>query len=239
MTDSKHSHPHCAVQNCKMSVFNKIPGTSFHPFPTTNEMRNKWLNILKSRCSSIDWARSRICSRHFENRYFDIVDSRRKLRDNALPSLFPASASSTQRVVRSLKPVESTPPRTKIDRLLNRMTQTQLLDDVKSTMRLIKVPDNFSDYVNDDLHCNPDTPVEAQLWLLIKKQDHLITRLMQLVLQNKKHVEVLQKNMEESRNEKKEMEQSLENYKYIAKCLQEKHATLEEQIEILTAVESR
>lgn len=123
--------------------------------------------------------------------------------------------------------------------MLNALTQAEITEDIKSTMRMIKVPDNFSDCVSDNLQCIPDTPVEAQLMLLIKKQDHLITRLKQVVMQNKKHVEVLQKNLEDSRTSKKEMEQSIESYKYIVKCLQEKHATLEEQIEILTAVESR
>lgn len=130
-------------------------------------------------------------------------------------------------------------PRDKIDRMLNTLTQAEITEDIRNTMRLIKIPDNFSDCVGDNLHCVPDTPVEAQLMLLIKKQDHLITRLKQVVMQNKKHVEVLQKNLDDSRTSKKEMEQSIESYKYIVKCLQEKHATLEEQIEILTAVESR
>lgn len=97
----------------------------------------------------------------------------------------------------------------------------------------------MDNYVTDDLKCKPDTPEEIQLLLLAKKQDHLITRLMEQVSQHKKHVAVLQKNMEESRSYKKEMEQNVESLKYIVKCLQEKHATLEEQIEILTAVESR
>lgn len=94
-------------------------------------------------------------------------------------------------------------------------------------------------FVNDDLKCKPDAPMEAKLWLMVKKQDNLITRLMELVVQTKKHVEILQNNMEESRSVKKEQEQTIESQKYIVKCLQEKHATLEEQIEILTAVESR
>lgn len=135
--------------------------------------------------------------------------------------------------------VVDNPFRDKIDRLLNTLTQAEITEDIKNTMRMIKVPDNFSDCVADNLQCIPETPVEAQLMLLIKKQDHLITRLKQVVVQNKKHVEVLQKNLEDSRTSKKEMEQGIESYKYIVKCLQEKHATLEEQIEILTAVESR
>lgn len=105
-------------------------------------------------------------------------------------------------------------------------------------MRL-KEPSNLDVFVNDDLKCKPDAPMEAKLWLMVKKQDNLNTRLMELIVQTKKHVEILQNNMEESRSVRREQEQAIESQKYIVKCLQEKQATLEEQIEILTAVESR
>lgn len=36
----------------------------------------------------LDWAKSRICSKHFELKYFD---AQRRLRDNAVPTLFAAT----------------------------------------------------------------------------------------------------------------------------------------------------
>lgn len=103
----------------------------------------------------------------------------------------------------------------------------------------MKEPNDLDNYVTDDLRCRPDTPKEAQLWLMVKKQDHLNNRLMELVVQTKKHVDILQHNAEEAKTAKRDNEQAIESLKYIVKCLQEKHATLEEQIEILTSVESR
>lgn len=127
----------------------------------------------------------------------------------------------------------------KIDRLLNRMPQSDLTANIKQSLNKLQEPYNLDNYVNDELKCRTDAPTEAHLWLVIKKQDHLNSRLMDLVVQTKKHVEILQKNIEDSKAVRKEQEQNLESLKYIVKCLQEKHATLEEQIEILTAVESR
>lgn len=119
------------------------------------------------------------------------------------------------------------------------MTQADLTADIKLNLAHLKEPMHLDSFVTDDLKCKSDAPNAANLWLMIKKQEHLNTRLMDLVVQTKKHVEILQKSMEESRLVKKEQEQNIESLKYIVKCLQEKQTTLEEQIEILTAVESR
>ncbi|KAJ2945685.1 hypothetical protein O0L34_g524 [Tuta absoluta] len=235
MNSSKNPHTYCSIQNCKTTVFNKGDFVTLHQFPTSTEMRNKWLTLLKNRCPSIDWNRSRICSKHFENRFFD---SQRQLKSNALPTLFQVSASGQKHRI-SKTPENSSTSRTKIDRMLSVMSQTELQNDIKNTRSQLKIPDHISSFVNEDLQCQPQASTETQLWLLIKKQEHLISKLNQGLIQNKKHVEVLQNNLQESRAEKKEMETSVEHYKYISKCLQEKHTTLEEQIEILTAIESR
>lgn len=129
--------------------------------------------------------------------------------------------------------------KTRVDRLLNKLTQAELTTDIKNSMTRLKEPVNLDEFITDDLKCRPDAPSEARSWLLVKKQEHLNNRLMDLVVQTKKHVEILQNNMEEAKNSKIENERTMESLKYIVKCLQEKHATLEEQIEILTAVETR
>lgn len=220
----------CAVTNCKITNYNKPPGVVFHSCPSSKEMRNKWLQVLKNKCSMLDWSRSKICSKHFEKKYFD---SQRKLRENAIPTIF--TFSSNSKMSKTDSPIE----RTKVDRLLSRMNQAQLSSDIKNTFNKIKVPSNLDIFITDDLKCKPDSPIEAHLWLLIKKQDYLNGMLTSQLARNKKQVETLHKNLDEIRTHKKDTEQNIDTLKYIVKCLQEKHATLEEQIEILSAVESR
>ncbi|KAL0821840.1 hypothetical protein ABMA28_005247 [Loxostege sticticalis] len=219
----------CAITNCKMTSYNKPPGVTFHPCPTSQEMRNKWLLLLKNKCTLLDWNRTKICSRHFENKYFD---SQRRLSQYAVPTLF-------QQTVKIMKDASDSSPKTRIDKLLSRQSQAELIMGVKGAMSQLEEPENVNAYVMDNLKCRSDAPQDVQMWLLAKKQDHLITKLIDQISQHKKHVEVLQKKMNETRSSKKEMEQNVESLKYIVKCLQEKHTTLEEQIEILTAVESR
>lgn len=127
----------------------------------------------------------------------------------------------------------------RVDRALPKLSQAELVTDIKNSMVKLREPANFEKFVTDDLKCKSDAPLQVQQYLLIKKQNHLNTRLLELLAQNKKHVEILQKNMEESKSCKKTNCQSIESFKYIIKCLQEKLVNLEEQIEILTAVESR
>lgn len=58
-------------------------------------MRNKWLHALRNKCAVLDWTKSRICSKHFENKYFD---AQRKLKEIAIPTLFPDTATKTPKV---------------------------------------------------------------------------------------------------------------------------------------------
>ncbi|KAJ8715117.1 hypothetical protein PYW08_005098 [Mythimna loreyi] len=224
---------HCAIENCRTTVLNKPAGVSFHPCPTNNEMRKRWLKLLKNKCSMLDWYKSHICSKHFESKYFD---AQRKLTSNAVPTIF-ANALPKLAPKPPAKGMEF--PRSKVDRLLNKLTQAELTANIKASMSRLKEPADLDVFVTDDLRCRPDAPKEAVLWLMIKKQEHLNNRLMELVVQTKKHVEILHNKSEESNNSKRDNEQTIDNLKYIVKCLQEKHATLEEQIEILTSVESR
>lgn len=57
--------------------------------PTNTDMRGKWLKVLKNKCFMLDWTKSKICSKHFENRYFD---AQRRIKDTAIPTLFGAYA---------------------------------------------------------------------------------------------------------------------------------------------------
>ncbi|KAH9630267.1 hypothetical protein HF086_012452 [Spodoptera exigua] len=270
---SSMSATHCAIENCRTTILNKPPGVSFHPCPTNNEMRKRWLRLLKNKCSMLDWYKSQICSKHFEPKFFD---SQRKLKENAVPTIFAPSLPKLA-VMKSVKPQNKNmkldtlqlpsnklvakklsapnkkaltnksheneprydPPRTRIDRLLNKLTQAELTANIRNSMSRLKEPADLDAFVSDDLKCSPDAPKEAVLWLMVKKQENLNNRLMDLVVQTKKHVEILQNNSEEANVAKRENEHTIESLRYVVKCLQEKHATLEEQIEILTSVESR
>ncbi|KAM3965763.1 LOW QUALITY PROTEIN: uncharacterized protein ACR2FA_000089 [Aphomia sociella] len=221
------SNIHCAITNCKTTNYNKLHGVTFHSCPSTKEMRTKWLQLLKNKCSILDWSRSKICSKH--KKYFD---SQRKLKENALPTIFTNTSN--------LKSKSDSPmQKTKVDRLLTKTGHTELSNDINNTLNKMKVPSNLDSFVTDDLKCKTDSPMEARLWLLIKKQNHLNRLLMSQLTQNKKQVELLHKNLDEIRTHKKDTDQNIDTLKYIVKCLQEKHATLEEQIEILSAIESR
>ncbi|CAG9788772.1 unnamed protein product [Diatraea saccharalis] len=219
---------HCAITSCKISTYNKPPSVNFHSCPTSSDMRNKWLLMLKNKCAMLDWTKSKICSRHFEKKYFD---AQRKLKENAVPTIFaPTMEKSFQ---------NDTTAKTRIEKLLCKQSQAQLIIDVKSNLNKLKEPTNLDSFITDDLKWKPEAPTEAQLWLMVKKQDRIISLLSEELTQNKKLIETLRKTVETSKLSKQETEQNLETMKYIVKSLQEKHATLEEQIEILTAVEAR
>ncbi|KAL4711524.1 hypothetical protein ACJJTC_000540 [Scirpophaga incertulas] len=218
---------HCAVTFCKITAYNKPPHVTFHSCPTSNEMRNKWLLLLKNKCTILDWHQSKICSKHFEKKYFD---SNRRLKESAVPTLFPPMP---EKIVSDLQ------YKSKIVNWLKKKTQSDLITDVKKTLAKIKEPANLDKYFDDDFKLPSQAPKELNLWVLVKKQDFLISKLLEQQIQNRKHIELLKKRIEPSSLSKKEMEQNLETMKYIVKSLQEKQATLEEQIEILTSVESR
>ncbi|CAH4030004.1 unnamed protein product [Pieris brassicae] len=216
----------CAVQSCKISVFNKPPGVTFHPCPTSSEIRNRWLNALKHKCIQLDWSKSRICSKHFETKYFD---SSRKLRPNAVPTIFSSNIKQPIHKVFS--------PKSRIERLLGKKSQTEILQDIQSSMKKLREPSNLDNIINDQVKFRGEVSNEAQLWLIVKKQEHLNKRLQAINLQNMKQIELLQNSVQQYK--KRSTDSNSETHKYIVKCLQEKLSTLEEQIEILTAIESR
>lgn len=170
---------------------------------------------------------------------FVLVDSILRTQDKRI--IYLDNLSTAQKIIVIVYPFqfENIPTKSKIDRQLNRFTQAELISDIKNSIRRAKEPAHLESMITEDMKCKVDATTEAQLWLIIKKQEHLNSRLLENVVQNKKHVEVLQKNVEQTKSSRQDMDQNIETYKYIVKCLQEKLATLEEQIEILTAVESR
>ncbi|KAH7949443.1 hypothetical protein HPB49_009929 [Dermacentor silvarum] len=75
---------------CKSSSKQRTPGISFHEIPSDPELRAKWLKVI----SRDDWTPNRtscystVCSRHFGSSDFKAGCKIRKLKKDAVPSIF-------------------------------------------------------------------------------------------------------------------------------------------------------
>ncbi|KAH6939989.1 hypothetical protein HPB50_023869 [Hyalomma asiaticum] len=82
--------PYCCVPRCKSSSKQRTPGISFHEIPSDPELRAKWLKVI----SRDDWTSnttscySTVCSRHFGSSDFKEGCKIRKLKKDAVPSIF-------------------------------------------------------------------------------------------------------------------------------------------------------
>ncbi|KAH6938940.1 hypothetical protein HPB50_015051 [Hyalomma asiaticum] len=82
--------PYCCVPRCKSSSKQRTPGISFHEIPSDPELRAKWLKVI----SRDDWTPnttscySTVCSRHFGSSDFKEGSKIRKLKKDAVPSIF-------------------------------------------------------------------------------------------------------------------------------------------------------
>ncbi|KAH7982419.1 hypothetical protein HPB52_004690 [Rhipicephalus sanguineus] len=82
--------PYRCVPRCKSSSKQQTPGISFHEIPSDPEVRAKWLNVI---CRD-DWTPdttsrySTVCSRHFGSSDFKKGCQIRKLKKDAVPSIF-------------------------------------------------------------------------------------------------------------------------------------------------------
>ncbi|XP_030767347.1 THAP domain-containing protein 1 A-like [Sitophilus oryzae] len=100
---------------CKSRNDKKEPGVTFHRFPKDPERRKRW--VLEMRLAH--WTptnNDRVCSKHFEERWFYKCDTKRRLLDLAVPTIFPefpkylqkkktperSSMTSSRRLVKSL-----------------------------------------------------------------------------------------------------------------------------------------
>lgn len=84
--ENSRTKEYCCVASCHASAkFNSV--LSFHGFPTDQETRQKWMDII--RCEKVTY--KKICSRHFNAD--DIIEPKdptghRLLRKGAVPTLF-------------------------------------------------------------------------------------------------------------------------------------------------------
>ncbi|KAH7953271.1 hypothetical protein HPB49_006688 [Dermacentor silvarum] len=80
----------CLLPRCKSSSKQRTPGISFHEIPSDPELRAKWLKVI----SRDDWTPnttscySTVCSRHFGSSDFKEGCTIRKLKKDAVPSIF-------------------------------------------------------------------------------------------------------------------------------------------------------
>lgn len=135
--------------------------------------------------------------------------------------------------------MQATSAPSKLDLKITKLSQKQLQQDIKESIEGLEEPTDIQDYVTNDLEISVTAPMETQLWFIIKKQSHLIKKLTDSAEMYKGYATNARKELELTRASTKEHDKSLESQKYLVKSLQEKQATLEEQIEIITAVESR
>ncbi|XP_074030456.1 uncharacterized protein isoform X12 [Leptinotarsa decemlineata] len=78
----------CAAYQCKSSSNKKEPDITFHRFPANPVKKNLWVQAVKLE----NWTPSpndRLCSKHFEKRFFYQTDFKRCLLHSAVPTIFP------------------------------------------------------------------------------------------------------------------------------------------------------
>lgn len=81
----------CSVPVCTCSA-KKQPYLSFHSFPVNGEVRRKWIQAIRRDEGPnfrIKKGSTYVCSRHFTSDDFVLGISVRRLKPDAVPSLFP------------------------------------------------------------------------------------------------------------------------------------------------------
>ncbi|XP_056665285.1 sushi repeat-containing protein SRPX2 isoform X2 [Monodelphis domestica] len=76
----------CAAAGCP-ATYNKHVNISFHRFPQEPKRRREWVRLLR-RDNFVPGKHAFLCSRHFEASCFDLTGQTRRLRGDAVPTLF-------------------------------------------------------------------------------------------------------------------------------------------------------
>ena len=79
---------HCALINCGSSQNNSL-AIILHAFPQFNPHRQQWIEFVNSRCPI--WqpkTSSRLCSLHFRDSEYYVVNGNRRLKPNATPTVY-------------------------------------------------------------------------------------------------------------------------------------------------------
>ncbi|KAM9171133.1 THAP domain-containing protein 2 [Pangshura tecta] len=76
----------CAAAGCA-AVYNKSVNVSFHRFPLDPKRRKEWIRLVK-RNNFVPGKHTFLCSKHFESSCFDLTGQTRRLRMDAVPTIF-------------------------------------------------------------------------------------------------------------------------------------------------------
>nr|XP_014351279.1 PREDICTED: THAP domain-containing protein 2 isoform X2 [Latimeria chalumnae] len=76
----------CAAYGCS-AVYNKSIDISFHRFPLDPERRREWIWLVR-RKNFVPGKHTFLCSKHFESACFDLTGQTRRLRADAVPTIF-------------------------------------------------------------------------------------------------------------------------------------------------------
>ncbi|XP_074868956.1 THAP domain-containing protein 2 [Carettochelys insculpta] len=80
----------CAAAGCA-AVYDKSVNVSFHRFPLDPKRRKEWIRLVK-RNNFVPGKHTFLCSKHFESSCFDLTGQTRRLRMDAVPTIFDFSA---------------------------------------------------------------------------------------------------------------------------------------------------
>ncbi|GCC29250.1 hypothetical protein chiPu_0007688 [Chiloscyllium punctatum] len=76
----------CAAYGCT-AVYRKNTNTSFHRFPSNPWRRTEWIRLVR-RENFKPSKHTFLCSKHFEQTCFDRTGQTRRLREDAVPTIF-------------------------------------------------------------------------------------------------------------------------------------------------------
>lgn len=76
----------CAAAGCA-TTYNKHINISFHRFPLDPKRRKEWIRLLR-RKNFVPGKHTFLCSKHFEASCFDLTGQTRRLKMDAVPTIF-------------------------------------------------------------------------------------------------------------------------------------------------------
>lgn len=76
----------CAAAGCA-TTYNKHINISFHRFPLDPKRRKEWIRLVR-RKNFVPGKHTFLCSKHFEASCFDLTGQTRRLKMDAVPTIF-------------------------------------------------------------------------------------------------------------------------------------------------------
>ncbi|GCB77352.1 THAP domain-containing protein 2-like [Scyliorhinus torazame] len=95
----------CAAFGCT-AVYRKNTNTSFHRFPSNPRRRTEWIRLVR-RENFKPSKHTFLCSKHFEQTCFDRTGQTRRLREDAVPTIFDFPQQMQNKLVSRKTPLTS------------------------------------------------------------------------------------------------------------------------------------